>query len=109
MRNNTLIFVLTIVLLVVCTVIILTSGNYGPIEYFLWGLVGGLLLFYTLANIIHENRKQKSTDLLQRLQLLATDGVKAHGSGHSGSYTIGYNVAMHDVQQFVRREWRNLA
>ena len=108
MRNNNLVFLLTIVLLVVCTYIIMTSATVSPTGYFLWGVVGGLLFFYTVSNMVRENRRRKETDLLQRLQLLATDGVKTHGAGHSRTYLIGYDVAMQDVQQFIRREWRNL-
>lgn len=108
MKNNYIVFVLIILLLIGCVVIILTTEDSSPVEYFLWGFVGGLLLFYSIVNIIRERKRQKSTDLLQRLHRLAVDGLKSHGTGHSGAYTIGYNVAMHDIQQFVHKEWRNI-
>lgn len=87
-------------------------GLTTPAQYFVLGVFGGGMaaLCYYLGKFTERLTAQNDVDdLFHRLQTHIENSVnKIKAYDHSGSYVLGYSMAMRDVQAGIRRERRRM-
>ena len=108
MRIERLVFIGVVIIVLTCSVIVLTANANTPFGYFAWGVAGGQLLWFAVMNLLGLRQSAKDEDQLQRLTRQVNSAKKHIAPGHTDAYNLGYDMALCHVQNMLRKEWRNL-